>query len=371
MPFLVALLFLPYFKLTPMGSDTQPYVLATLLALFLYYAIRTGRLPIYPVTLVLSILFFLIGVASEEYMQGLSLAVFVVAVDFLSRQRMNDIVLGSKIAVLLLLFGAALDVAANNFVSQVVSNYRGSAQRGINSFSSEPSYLGLMGFALLIVFTVFGQNFRWILASSALVLLSASATAIIPFAIFATLTLIKGWRLALVPIFIGVLVFGLNYAAETDTRFGNLARIVLVSPELIFEDVSFSNRFIRSFGPLVVSYQNDFLPQGLSADERIEIEWVTHRADEGFWRLSNISSVLVYGLGFLCIPLIYIYLIKATAPLSVWFAVLFFSIVNLSIATPYVWLIFAIPIFLKRNKQKNIESQRHGVMLNISQKRRV
>ena len=360
MVILIALSLLPYFKVTPLESDTQPYALFGLMLAIAVSCVQNKSLPIRPSSLILSVLLFLFGLPSGEYSATISLAVFPIAVDYFSRIDAKALSLGVRVAIVFMLVGVVLNIVAEDMLSSLVSNYRSSLFRGMNSFASEPSFLGLMGFAAAVISKSIGLNGIWLTLGGLVVLASGSATAILPFTMYLTLLFLKGRTLLLLPLFFTGLVLGLQYVATMDSRLGMLVSTAIVAPQSILLDESVSNRLIRSGGPLIEAYQDGFVPHGLAASFDINIAGLSDAAGYEVTRLSNVASFLGYGLGFACLPVIGWYLVRSKAQIELWFSLLVFSVVNISIATPYLWILFSLPWIEYRRWQHLTSSKANG-----------
>lgn len=366
MPLLVAVCLLPYFAFTPMATDTQPYALVVLLLFLIAHSLRTGSLPLHPITVLASVFLLVFGLPSGEIVQTVSLAMLPITIDFLSRQRSGAVVSGAKIAVVVLLVGLVLNLVAENLLEIAVSNYRSSESRGFNSFASEPSFLGLVGLSCALIFHVLRAKMVWFLAAILITLSSGSGAAIFPLGLFLAAIFLRGRRILLLPLLLLAFWWGLNYAASFENRFGSVATLLVDTPSLILTDVSFSNRLIRSLGPIYVAFENGFVPHGLSISWDVAIGGLSDEADDKVTRLSSLGSVLLYGLGFLSIPLVYLYLTRARGSLAVWTMIAYFSMANISIATPYLWLVLSIPVLLKRQSGFVHDGSRDVVLMDTA-----
>lgn len=351
MKYIIAMCLLPYLKISPLNSNTQPHAMLALITAISLPIALTGKINLYPLTAVSSLFFLTFGIASGEIVQGISLAMLPIGIDFISRQDEEDIIFGAKIAIIVLLLGISLNIVAEDILSKFVSNFRSGGYRGMNSFASEASFLGLLGLACGFIFHTLDARKHWFWMSGLVTAFSGSATAIFPFVLMVLLIYIKGKKLLFYPIIIFIILIGFQYSAQTNTRFGGISRTILESPKLIFLDVSFSNRIVRSAGPIVEAYESGFYPQGFTADFEVSLAGLSDRADSTVGRLSNPASALIYGLGFLSFPFIVIYIINSRGPAEVWFILIYFSVVNISTATPYLWIIYAIPWILLRRQQ--------------------
>jgi len=353
MQYVIALCLLPYIRVTPINSDTQPHAMLALAAVILVFSITTGRLKLYPISVLVSIFFLIVGVYSGETVQGISLAMLPIGIDFISRQKERKILQGAKIALVFLLVGVVVNIVAEGVLVHLVSNFRTGGSRGFNSFASEASFLGLLGLACALIFHILKAGWRWFWLSGMIVFLSGSAIVIFPFILFVVLIYVRGKKLFLVPVVIVVSILGLKFAAEFDSRFGSIARIAIQNHELVFLDVSFSNRVIRSGGPIIAAYESSFVPHGLSTELKLDLTYLSNQADYYVSRLSSPASVLIYGFGFLSLPVLFLYFYNCRGPVELWVVLLFFSIVNISTATPYLWVLYALPWILKRRERES------------------
>ena len=331
-----------------MGTDVQPYVIIGILVALSSSAVRTSRLPVYRLTLWFSVYLLAFGILTGSFFEAISLAMMPIAVDLFSRQSPQLILRGTKMAVVVLFVGLALNLATEEVLPLVVSNYRTPALRAMNSFASEASYLGLIGFTLAVIFHELRAGWGWFAAATAVVMASGSAAAILPMLTFFALTFLRGWRLVAFPVGLAVIWTGLEFAASSISRFGLLADTLLHAPGQILLDVSFSNRIMRTFGPIIAGFRDGLVPHGLTAEVITSFDMLANQANHVVVRLSNLGTVLVYGLGVLSFPLIIAYLRMVKGSLALWFGLAYLSVANLSLATPYVWLAFSIPLLMKR-----------------------
>ncbi len=188
-----------------------------------------------------------------------------------------------------------------------------------------------------------GLSWNWLILSGLGVIASGLATAMLPFLIYIFLVFVKGWKLLLLPLLMVALVLGIQYVSTTDTRLGGLVRLSLQFPQLILMDRSVANRLIRTSGPMITVYQDGFMSHDLKADIDINIAGIASTPDTELNRIGNWGSFLGFGLGFISLLFIVWYAMRSKSSLDVWFALLFFSLTNLSIFTPYLRIIFSLP----------------------------
>jgi len=156
--------------------------------------------------------------------------------------------------------------------------------------------------------------------------------------------------LLLFPLFLWAAWLLISYIATTDTRLGSLVYTFLNSPQLIFLDASLSNRIIRGFGPIIAAFQDFFIPHDFSSSVKVSFDFLSPLADDTIERLSSLATIFLYGLGWLSFPLIIAYIKAACISLPLYFLVVFFSIANITFATPYLWVFLSMPILVKRQR---------------------
>lgn len=183
-----------------------------------------------------------------------------------------------------------------------------------------------------------------------LVFLSGSATAVAPLLVYLALIFMRGRMLFLLPLFLWCTWLLISYIATTDTRLGALVYTVLNSPQLIFLDISLSNRIIRGAGPIIAALQDFFIPHDFSSSIKVSFDFLPPQADDTIERLSSLATILLYGLGWFSFPLIIAYFRASAFSLPLAFLVVFFSIANITFATPYLWIFLSIPMLVKRQK---------------------
>lgn len=349
--------FLPYMRISPLGSDVQPHFLIMFMVWLTVVGITTRTLPIYPLTFIAGLLGAVFAIVLDAGTIAISVFVLPVAIDAFSRLPAHVFINAAKTAIAVLYVGILLNVLAEPLLSIFVSNYRGSALRGLNSFTSEPSYLGILGMTLTAVMFYFKQSSLWVLAAGTLTLLSGSLTAVAPLAVMVVLRFVRGKLLLLVPIVMLIMWQGAIWISQTESRIGFLMYNVLNAPELILLDQSFSNRFLRGVGPIVTAYNDGFSPHNFSKEIDIFFNILSENTDRYVERLSNLFTILVYGFGMFSFPLIFAYFYKAKAPSYLWFLCVYLGITNISIATPYICIALALPLMEKRMRRRKADDQ--------------
>ncbi|MGR3607782.1 MAG: hypothetical protein ACU0BN_02810 [Sulfitobacter sp.] len=330
----------------------QPHFLAAIFLYVVFRALTTGVLQANIVTLFLAAGLAFLSLVMNGGIQTVPLFVMPLAVDIISRQDPGKVLKSAKFAALFLLFGVALNILAEGVLASMVSNYRGSALRGINSFTSEPSYLGICGMVLAAVFLFLSSGAGWVFLAAVLSLASGSLTAVAPLFIMFALKFLKVRTAGLLVGLAVVCWYGAGYIATTQTRIGFLVADLWYSPELILLDVSFSNRFIRAIGPIMAAFNDWFIPHDFSEPFYVGVNFLASEADDYVERLSSVATVLIYGLGFFSLPLVGVYFWVARAPVFYWFAVLYLATTNISVATPYLYVALALPLMGRHAPRK-------------------
>lgn len=336
----------PYVKTTPFASDIQPHFAVALCVCIAVALATRGRAPFSDFALFASFTLggsaFLLG----GRVDAVALAILPIAIAVFSRIPRDDLITASKAALICYCAGLMLELLAPAVLDILVSNRRAAHARGFTSFTSEPSYLGLIGLAFCVLFMLGQQKRSWICTSGLLCLASGSLTAIAP--LFAIL-LIRMMRPAQAHVFLCIVSLGALFtiiAAQTDSRIGLLLSAVWADPSAVLFDESISNRIARAFAPIAAAYQSGFMPQPFPAAGEIEVTFgfLAETADTQIERLSSITTVLIYVYGLASVPLILGYLHMARAPFYVMLALGYFCITNISINTPYLYLLLSLPL---------------------------
>ncbi len=355
---LILFALLPYFRSSPLATDVQPHFFLALLVYLFIFISQKRYLPLHWSSVFiggyLGSIYFVLGGG----LQSIALFLLPVSVDLLSGFSRKDMLWALKMATAILFFGIVLQLLNSPVLSILVSNQRVSIQRGFTSFTSEPSYLGILGYFISVAFLIFKAGYRWVIAAVALVVLSASATALVPLVVVFGVYFLRGWRLLFLPLGGAALYFAIGFVAQTDTRIGGLVNMALDSPALLLLDVSVSNRIIRAFGPLYAAASDFFVPHARFEQLDIGFAFTAAKADTSVSKLSNIASVFIYSFGFLILPVIWAYFRHARAPLFYWVSLLLIVLLNLSATTPYVFLAISLPVFLYKNTDREMPENR-------------
>ena len=342
---------LPYLKTSPLGTDIQPHFAATLCLLIAVCMATRARAPFSDFALYLSILLGTSAWLLGGRVDAIALAIIPLAIAVFTRADRKDLVFGLKAALVCYCVGIALEVIAPTVLDALVSNRRAAYSRGFTSLASEPSYLGLIGLVFVILFMVTEQKRTWICASCGLCLASGSLTAIAPLFF---IMLIRMLRPNLAHIFIGISCMGILLAmaaAQTESRVGLLFVSVLTDPTTLLFDESVSNRIARAFTPLASAYYSGFVPHKFPAAGEIDVTFgfLADTADTQIERLSSLATILIYVYGLISLPLILGYLHIARAPLYVMIALGYLCVTNISISTPYLYLMLSLPLLVRHS----------------------
>ncbi|GHA47593.1 hypothetical protein GCM10008927_10510 [Amylibacter ulvae] len=337
---------LPYLKASPLQTDIQPHFFLLFIGLMAFCTIKDGELPFAATTLIITLAMGIAGLILGAGVNTLALLTFPIATAFFARQNQTALTQTIKVALIFYVFGLAVEIVAPSILDLVVSNQRGSVARGMTSFTSEPSYLGLIGLAIVVVLLHLRQSFWWITLSCFLVLASESLTAIAPLAVILVLANLRANRIHYVVLTVIVLVILFNGIVQTDTRMGMLLADVSQDQSLIWNDQSFSNRIARGLAPIASAFQSGFWPHAFpqSGDINVNFDFLANGADTTIERLSSIATVLIYVFGFTSIPLVIGYICIARARLFLIIAVIYFGLTNISISTPYLYLLLSLPL---------------------------
>ncbi|WP_169449678.1 hypothetical protein [Maritalea myrionectae] len=347
----------PFILSSPLESDTQPHAYLGLLVLLLAVAARRGRmknlLSVLLLGLYLSVLTYLLG--SPKY----ALAVFFVPTTVYALNTLEKDVVESafKVALVLYYYGIFLEIVAPEFVEAVVSNYRNLGSRGFNSFTSEPSYLGLTALLLLVGFLRFRCGIVWCLAALGLVFLSGSLTVIGPtvFLIFVYLSLQKEYLLVISFVFFSILA--IIMLMIEGGRFAQLVSSILQDPQNLFADQSFNVRISRAFNPIINAINDFFVPHTF---EEAEQKFFDQKFPERTNFVSNFLSYLFYILGFFALVPIFVYLKHIKMNLFSFLVLTFIVLVNLSFVSPITILFLSILCDFSRVRIRNLDHKNNG-----------
>ena len=337
---------LPYLNTSPLNSDNQPHFYLVFSFALCFYALRTGRLPFGGIAIFLSLTLGTAALLMGGGVNAIALYVLPLAVAYFVRVSVRDIVWVCKATLILYFIGVLVEIISPDIVGALTSNWRGLGGRGFKSFASEPSYLGLVATFLAVIFMYLKQRLVWVAGAVLLALSSGSLAAIAPlFLILASAYVRKDslhWLVAIL-----VTVGALYHLAPTmDNRIGNLVSDLRESPGLILQDVSVSNRIGRAFSPIHEASATGFIPRGFPGEYEIPIqfEFISDRADQHVRRLSSLATVFIYVFGLFSLPLIALYLYSTKAPLFIYLTLIYFCTTNISIATPYLYILIAVPL---------------------------
>jgi hypothetical protein len=131
-----------------------------------------------------------------------------------------------------------------------------------------------------------------------------------------------------------------------DNRAGKIVRSFRDSPALVLADVSVSNRIGRAAAPVYEAVRSGLVPHRFPRDSDIPIAFgfISGLADTHVERLSSLATVLLYVFGWISLPLLVTYFFRSRAPFFVYAAIAYFSVTNISIATPYLFVLLAVPL---------------------------
>lgn len=345
----------PYLKTSPAGADIQPHFFLLFFVALIYQSFPMGKLPVSPTAGAFALFSGTIALVLGGGFTTLGIVTLPLAISYFRRVPRRTLLLGMKIAVIVYFIGIGLELVSDNIVQTLTSNYRTSRSRGLNSFASEPSYLGLIGLILTIGFVAFEEKRIWVALGIGLALCAQSLTAIVPLALLLVVANF-GWRNVHWLLLILIAIYAFGYVIiQTDTRLGSLVSLLLYSPELLLSDVSFLNRLGRGISPLVEAWNSGFVPHRFPSEGDIAIAFEANdiRVDDSIARLSSLATVMAYVFGFLSIPVIVLYFYVSRPKLFLTIAVVFIACVNISISTPYLFLLLAFPLCVRRREIKS------------------
>lgn len=125
------------------------------------WAVIKKRLPIHYFTLFISICMFPVGLALNAGPATIPLVIAPIAIDFFSSRPGKDFIWAAKVAIVVYYIGIALNIISPDILEMLVANFRTSPLRGFNSFTSEPSYLGLVALCLTAILIALKAPRKW------------------------------------------------------------------------------------------------------------------------------------------------------------------------------------------------------------------
>jgi len=351
----------PYLKTSPLGSDVQAHVFVVFAGLVALTLVLGGVSWKAYALFFLGLAFFGLTIALHgrggDYIRVLFLFLMLyVFLFFLPKNKELSFKVVSFSVVVYFLGSIAQLVFGIDVLDDFVSNLRFSDSRGLTSFASEPSFLGLISLVQLLLLEIFpGEKKRFFQLLSFLnIVLCASMTVVFPSVMILLSYMMiyknmygKGIVLILL-LTVGVFLLKGFYS---DLRLFMLIDKVFDSPiDLLSHDLSAVNRITRSFGPLYLAYIDNFgfhYFDSLESDlYRVVVLWGLS-SDAEITRLSNVVTYLVYPYGWFGggVVLFYVlFLIYSSTPFYLKAAVLFFIVANVSVITPYAVLLFSLTL---------------------------
>ncbi|PCI65537.1 MAG: hypothetical protein COB26_12645 [Piscirickettsiaceae bacterium] len=357
----------PYLKSSPLTSDVQAHVFIIFSVLFLVALLlgNRGRRECLLILLggVAALLTAVLDGAMFDYIRIVFFFLMIYITLALLPKNLELAYKVVAVSVVVYFLGSIAQlILGMSVLEPFVSNLRFSDSRGLTSFASEPSFLGLVSLCQLLLLEILpGKMKRYFQFLGFLnVLFCASMTAIFPAFVILFFYIVLHKKkyfiglLLLLFMMLGVFFLKGGYG---DLRVFMLLEQLLVDPlGLLSSDLSVINRFVRSFGPLYLAIVDGFgfhFFNTLDTDlNRIIILWGVN-PDAEITRLSNIMTYLIYPYGlfglFVVVCYLFFFLLSAF-PSYFKLAVVFFLIANISIITPYVLLLLSITMQVKYYK---------------------
>lgn len=347
----------PYIKTSPMGSDTQPHFVVALLIGLLFWVIKKGN--VIPFSAILFSCFFstvaiFLDASWTDIVSIIAMFVFMGLLTTFGYKYIREIDFVLKLSVVVYFAVGLLQVLDVHILDFMVSNVRTTDLRGVTSLASEPSFFGLISLAFIVMLEFASLKYTRLYQLLGLfcVAMSASLTAIIPTLVI--LIAYFGNKIS-VRSYVYLMGFSVLFVWGISTFTGRAAMLVnavISDPESILEDASAVNRMTRSLGVFYIAADDYFIPhsfEGLAenfASSSLANSEILSGVVE---RLSNVSSIFVYGFGFFSLPLLAFLIMqrkKFIFPVYLVLSILLFLTANISIATPYVPLILIAPYIL-------------------------
>lgn len=350
--------FFPYVKTSSMDSDTQPhFIVALVIGLIMIFIARRGVFISWAMlsfSILYAVLAIILAAPASDVISIITLFLSMWLLAKLARMHLELIASVLKFVIVVYFLVGLAQVLGVGVFDSWVSNIRTSDERGVPSLASEPSFFGLLSLAVIVVLEVCSKGgARLYQAIGVLcIVMSASLTAILPaiIVIFAyALARVNARGAIYVTLFVGG---GVVAVGDYTGRASMLVDLAINNPDLFLQDASLINRLSRSFGALVVAYDEGFRPHsfsGLAASLSNSTFSELDLLGGDVERLSNIGSIFIYGFGVMTIPLL-LFLTKLRkkilTPPYLGISIVVFITANISIATPYVALILLAPRIL-------------------------
>lgn len=336
--------FLPFFRVLPDSSDVQPYPLLLLLpVLLLGSRERTISLVFLAVVLLNAAMAVLLYAwIGTDFFILLSVFYFCVFLTF-AYLRITDIQkhleIAIKIAAVTYAVGTILQALGFD-LSHVVTNFRTDDDRGFNSFTSEPSYLGLMSSMMIATRLIYNRKidvFYFLIYFN--LLSSASMAAILTFLALVPLQVLTTYRREPIKI---LLIYAFLFASIWAV-LGMTSRVnvsvdrVVESPgiESLFADISIANRFARGILPLWIGLRDIWTPNGFTGSRKLDDLLETDWSDYGMFTRDRAGSpigLLVYEIG---VPAVILFLTLFVLSLRIAIAqCAFFCALSISLLSP-------------------------------------
>ena len=341
---------LPYFKTSPMATDNQPQFHIILLLFCITYSLNYRRLIGSGKSWIVAVIGALgLWTAGASVTSAIALGLLPVTVAAFRIIDRAIILSAAKAALCVYWFGILIQVVTPGLIEIMVSNSRVGSERGFTSFTSEPSYLAYVAFAIMIIMLDSKARWYWVFMSVLLAVASQSAAGLVPMAIvlasgyFSPRKFIQG-VIALAALFAALLL------RAPGGRLDRLIDQFGANPFEVFKDESIAIRISESFGPIVVAYWDAFVPHAYPIGNEIP---------NPFWYLnskvalynhdpSTLLTVLIFILGFPSFPLLAWVILKTYRNLPVCLGLSILSLANIAAGTPYLALIISLGFPIKK-----------------------
>ena len=340
---------LPYLRTSPFLSDVQPHFYVAFFGFYVWSrpseTMRDRRLP---PALALGTSYFALMLAVGDPTLGLGLLFLPVFTVMLTHEDRAIMDRCFKTATSVYALGCVAEASGfSSILDVLLAETRTSQSRGFHSLTNEPSYLAVVGLALLVYALWSRQAMGWVILTALVILASGSITGIGPAVLVVIVFVLSGRslkRLAASVVVVAVLALVGSAMIDSGDRLAQVSTDLWSSPTSVFDDVSAANRISRSIGPGYAALIDGFQPHLQASDQVVYVDFtfLTADSDRSFSRASNLFSILTYVLGWLSLPLLLATALTARGKAFMWVAATYFALTNVSISTPYVAVVFAL-----------------------------
>jgi hypothetical protein len=385
--------FIPYIRILPINSDTQPNALIiSFMIAFVYITVRNEKIPkeIYPIIFVLLVAssVTLFGGISNNDIRSLTgyISAFLITLAtyfVMKNEKSINISLLKKIIVIWGIVGI-IQTVYPSFLSSIVARMSTTQNRGVTSLAPEPTFYATIMFFIAISFILFSKKKKekilWVgiclvqiifLAKSAMIAFVVGIIIIV--AILENL--LKKWnvkRLIITILFIGISIFSVIIINNSisDLRIVVSLQQIIDDPMLYFRtDASANDRLSAIVLSFRGSFENYFIPNGFNSWQNYES--LAKASSNFFWygrstRIMSMYGAIIYEMGIigLIVPLLLnVWLIRFLKSKHYignrWYVIFSINLIcftAIPLATPFIgYLLGALLYFNKKTLQNKKE----------------